>query len=90
MLSRIYLIRHGRTAGNLNHWYYGSTDLPLTDDGYEEIKAYQESGIYPDIPEENYGQTYQGAEICTRNEEIFTLIFSAISSPMNRLCFSLT
>ena len=52
MLSRIYLIRHGRTAGNLNHWYYGSTDLPLTDDGYEEIKAYQESGIYPDIPED--------------------------------------
>ncbi len=30
---------------------------------------------YPDIPEENYGQTYEGAEICTRNEEIFTLIF---------------
>ena len=52
MLSKIYLIRHGRTAGNLNHWYYGSTDLPLTDDGYEEIKAYQESGIYPDIPDD--------------------------------------
>ena len=52
MLSRIYLIRHGRTAGNLNHWYYGSTDLPLTDDGYEEIRAYAESGIYPDIPED--------------------------------------
>ena len=52
MLSRIYLIRHGRTAGNLNHWYYGSTDLPLTDDGYEEIRAYQESGIYPDIPDD--------------------------------------
>lgn len=52
MISRIYLIRHGRTAGNLNHWYYGSTDLPLTDDGYEEIRAYQESGIYPDIPDD--------------------------------------
>lgn len=52
MISRIYLIRHGRTAGNLNHWYYGSTDLPLTDDGYEEIRAYAESGIYPEIPED--------------------------------------
>ena len=52
MLSRIYLIRHGKTAGNLNHWYYGSTDLPLTASGYEEIKAYAESGIYPEIPED--------------------------------------
>ena len=52
MLSRIYLIRHGRTDGNRNHWYYGSTDLPLTEEGTEEIRAYAGQGIYPEIPED--------------------------------------
>ena len=52
MLSRIYLIRHGRTDGNRNHWYYGSTDLPLTEAGEAEIRAYAEQGIYPEIPED--------------------------------------
>ena len=51
MLSRIYLIRHGKTEGNRNHWYYGSTDLPLTEEGAGEIEAYAEEGIYPEIPE---------------------------------------
>jgi alpha-ribazole phosphatase len=50
MLSRIYLIRHGRTDGNRNHWYYGATDLPLTEDGTEELRAYAAQNIYPDIP----------------------------------------
>ena len=52
MLSRIYLIRHGRTDGNRNHWYYGATDLPLTEEGTAEIRAYAEQGIYPDIPDD--------------------------------------
>ena len=52
MLSRIYLIRHGKTEGNLRHWYYGATDLPLTDKGIEELEAYAESGIYPEIPDD--------------------------------------
>lgn len=52
MLSRIYLIRHGRTDGNRNHWYYGATDLPLTGEGSAEIRAYAEQGIYPDIPDD--------------------------------------
>ena len=52
MLSRIYLIRHGKTDGNRNHWYYGATDLPLTTEGYDEIKAYAAQGIYPEIPDD--------------------------------------
>ena len=30
---------------------------------------------YPDIPEQDYGHVFNGAEICTRNEDIFTLVF---------------
>lgn len=34
----IYLIRHGKTQANLQHLYCGSTDLPLSDPGREELK----------------------------------------------------
>lgn len=34
----IYLIRHGKTPANEKHLYCGSTDLPLSDGGREELK----------------------------------------------------
>lgn len=36
---QIYLIRHGRTAGNALRRYIGSTDQPLTPEGVEGAKA---------------------------------------------------
>ena len=33
----IYLIRHGKTSANEKHLYCGSTDLPLSDAGEEEL-----------------------------------------------------
>ena len=33
----IYLIRHGKTEANEQHLYCGSTDLPLSDGGREEL-----------------------------------------------------
>jgi len=35
---RLYLIRHGKTAANEQHLYCGSTDLPLSEKGREELK----------------------------------------------------
>ena len=35
----IYLIRHGKTEANEQHLYCGSTDLPLSDGGREELRA---------------------------------------------------
>lgn len=35
----IYLIRHGRTQANEAHLYCGSTDLPLSEGGAEELRA---------------------------------------------------
>ena len=34
----IYLIRHGKTRANEEHRYCGSTDLPLSDSGREELE----------------------------------------------------
>lgn len=35
----IYLIRHGKTAANEQHLYCGSTDLPLSEMGREELQS---------------------------------------------------
>lgn len=35
----IYLIRHGRTEANDRHLYCGSTDLPLSDAGRQELET---------------------------------------------------
>ena len=47
-MSTVYLIRHGITEGNARRLYYGSTDLPLTEEGIRAIKERKSAGIYPD------------------------------------------
>ncbi|MBQ1471194.1 MAG: histidine phosphatase family protein, partial [Eubacterium sp.] len=32
MESKLILIRHGITEGNLKRWFYGAVDIPLTED----------------------------------------------------------
>lgn len=32
-MNRLYLIRHSLTEGNERHWYYGATELPLSEAG---------------------------------------------------------
>lgn len=36
----IYLIRHGKTEANEKHLYCGSTDLPLSETGIEELQKF--------------------------------------------------
>lgn len=38
MTAPVYFIRHGRTAGNLEHRYVGVTDEPLCDEGIKELQ----------------------------------------------------
>ncbi len=46
-MTKLYLIRHGITAGNLQKLHYGSTDLPLAKEGREEIAWRAINGCYP-------------------------------------------
>ena len=46
---RLSIIRHGRTEANANGTYIGVTDLPLSDEGKEEIKEKFESNDYPKV-----------------------------------------
>ena len=43
----IYLIRHGKTEANERRLYCGSTDLPLSESGREELRRirYDISGV---------------------------------------------
>lgn len=41
----LIIIRHGQTLANLNNWYYGFTDSPVTERGREQAKA---AGIFID------------------------------------------
>lgn len=44
----VYLIRHGATNANREHRYLGRTEEPLSEEGREELKAFQRQGLYPD------------------------------------------
>ena len=46
-MSTIYLFRHGITEGNKRRLYYGSTDIPLIEEGIEAIHERREAELYP-------------------------------------------
>lgn len=52
--SYIHFIRHGMTEGNVKRWYYGRLDIPLLDEGKEQLRALSEQGIYPVTPRADY------------------------------------
>jgi alpha-ribazole phosphatase len=73
MGSYIHLIRHGTTEGNIKRWYYGHSDIPLLEEGRENITALRESGIYPNV---KGGDFYTSG--LSRTEETFSIIFGDI------------
>ena len=47
---KLTLIRHGITHGNKYGLYYGATDLPLLEEGIEELRERKLTHIYPAAP----------------------------------------
>ena len=43
----IHILRHGKTMANEKRLYCGSTDLPLSPGGIEELATFKAEGIYP-------------------------------------------
>lgn len=50
--SYIHLIRHGITEGNKKQWYYGKSDIPIIEEGYENLRELKAEGIYPEIDDD--------------------------------------
>ena len=46
-MNRLVLLRHGRTEGTERHLYYGATDLPLLEDGVQDLQLAAARGVYP-------------------------------------------
>lgn len=69
-MGYIHLIRHGTTEANKDRKYYGSTDIPLANDGVDIITNLAAAGIYPKA---------DGAMLYTtgllRAEQTFSLIY---------------
>ena len=75
MESRIYFIRHGITEGNMNKWFYGRLDLPLTEKGKELLRGLAEMDIYPD-PEK---AALVGTSCMIRTEETLEIVCGRIA-----------
>lgn len=69
-MGTIHLIRHGTTEANKAKMYYGSTDLPLSNEGVDLIADLAVAGTYPKA---------DGAALYTtgllRTEQTFFLIY---------------
>lgn len=69
-MGYIYLIRHGTTEANIDRKYYGSTDIPLANEGIDLITELTLAGKYPKA---------DGATLYTtgllRTEQTFFLIY---------------
>ena len=64
----IYMIRHGKTEANEKHLYCGSTDLPLSEAGREELQ-----GVHYDIKNVRY--LISGMK---RTEETLKILFGDV------------
>lgn len=69
-MAYIHLIRHGTTEGNKRRVYYGSSDLPLANEGVDLITELTLSGIYPQADD---AFLYTSGLI--RTEQTFFLIY---------------
>ncbi len=69
-MGKIHLIRHGTTEANTAKLYYGSTDIPLSNEGVNIIADLTAARVYP---------IADGAELYTtgllRTEQTFFLIY---------------
>ena len=68
-MSTIYLFRHGITEGNKRRLYYGSTDIPLIEEGIEAFRERREAGIYPDTE----GFKIITTDLCRTEQTLFEM-----------------
>ena len=52
MVSKLILLRHGLTEGNLKGWFYGGVDIPLAPQGREALCRLRDKGVYPEVPDD--------------------------------------
>lgn len=71
--SKIHLIRHGITEGNMKNWFYGASEVPLAPEGVRALKEQVAAGIYPEPEDAAYYTS--GMD---RTEETLRLIYGEV------------
>ena len=86
MKTKICLIRHGITEGNQKRLYYGSSDIPLAEEGVAMLRELAAQGIYPDDAD---AECYTSGML--RTEQTFSLIYGdrehQVLSPFREIDF---
>ena len=81
MKSYIHFIRHGITEGNQKGWYYGSLDIPLTEEGVAALKTLKEQKIYPPL---DHADCYTSG---LRRQKRLSVLFMGMFRTKRFLCF---
>ena len=72
-MNMLTMIRHGRTEGNARRWYYGALDLPLSEQGAQQLREAAACGVYP---------AYDGQLVVTsgllRTEQTLQIVYGAL------------
>lgn len=71
MASKMIFIRHGLTEGNLKRWFYGEADIPLAQEGIDQLKEQVKRGFYPALCDD--ADVYTSGLI--RTEQTLELIY---------------
>lgn len=71
-MRKVILIRHGATEANERSLYCGSTDLPLSRKGREELERLKQSSVYPSAE----GMTVYTSGM-RRTEETLSLLYGS-------------
>lgn len=74
-MREIYLIRHGKTEANLLHLYCGSTDLPLSPQGMDELRT-----LHYSLPQMRYITSGM-----LRTEQTLEMLFGKVSHQVDPL-----
>lgn len=73
-MKRVFLLRHGETEASAAHVYYGSTDVPLSENGIAELEKRKISCQYP---------KKEGLSFCTsgmlRTEQTLQILYPGVS-----------
>lgn len=70
MCVPVFFIRHGRTAGNLEHRYVGATDEPLCEEGVQELLRCRQH-MQELLCEENTGKLLRSKDELSQCKEIW-------------------
>lgn len=70
---KVYLIRHGETTSNKEKRYMGVTDVPLSEEGIEKIRARMKENYYPKYD----GQIFYSSTL-SRTRQTLQLIYEAV------------